>query len=129
MLVGFPSDNFTAIIAANYMVDALKVGIAASTRLPSSFPLSYQISVSPPLVQLPMIADITCPDFPARCVVDNKVPGSAMRLYGSRELVVAVCEFKILGSDIAHRVVEAILDFCQRHKMPDVVGERNQRSE
>ena len=29
LLVGFPSDNFTAIIAANFMVDALKLPMAS----------------------------------------------------------------------------------------------------
>lgn len=92
-------------------------------------------------LKLPLVGDLISDTFPLTCVVNNYVPGNACRIYGDRRLVVFVSdlkveEFKEQLSDrccssraiprlemvisvlcaYIHSVVEAIYDFCRRHR-------------
>jgi len=86
---GFTSSSLTPILVANYLADQL---------------------------ELPLIGDMLCDDFPPRAVVNNGQIQRAVRILGDQRLVVFLCEFSFSKADITNNIIEALLDFSSRHK-------------
>jgi len=93
VLVGFPSQTLTSIITAGFIREKF---------------------------HLPIIGVITSPRFPPRCIVENGIPSHPIRIFGNKQLVIILCEFKVPETQI-WGVVEAILDFADRHNCKIVI--------
>lgn len=85
---GFPASTVTAVIAAGYLADHLK---------------------------LPVIAEFTSTAFPSVCVVEKAQPLNAVRMVGNKNIVVLLSEFKVVDPEITQDLVDAVLDFAHRH--------------
>eukprot|EP00762_Andalucia_godoyi_P002560 ANDGO_03402.mRNA.1 hypothetical protein len=88
ILEGFPAEGVTAILTAQFFVDALN---------------------------LPLIGDMVSTEFPPTCTVKQFRPSQACRIYGNKQLVVFASEFA-LTPEVAHAIVHAVFDFARRHR-------------
>jgi predicted ATP-grasp superfamily ATP-dependent carboligase len=89
LIEGFPSISLASILSAGYIREQLK---------------------------LPLIGVMTSPKFPPRCIIENGVPIHPIRIYGNKQVVVCLCEFKIPTPELTYEVVSLLLDFADRHK-------------
>jgi len=92
---GFTSSSLTPILVANYLADQL---------------------------ELPLIGDILCDDFPPRAVVNNGQIQRSVRILGDQRIVVFLCEFSFAKADITNSIIEALLDFSARHKCSNLLS-------
>ncbi|EFC47272.1 COG1938 domain-containing protein [Naegleria gruberi] len=90
VIEGFPSEEgMTAIMTANYIIKQL---------------------------QLPLVGDIVSPYFTPLGVVRDGLPSHGIRIYGNKKIVVFVSEYEIKDPEIQNDVIDAVYDFCQRHR-------------
>ena len=68
MLHGFPSATLTSILVSGFMRETL---------------------------DLPMVAVITSPSFPPRCLIENSVPVHPVRIFANKDIAIVQCEFKV----------------------------------
>eukprot|EP00123_Amoebidium_parasiticum_P016004 comp23241_c0_seq1/m.37939 comp23241_c0_seq1/g.37939 ORF comp23241_c0_seq1/g.37939 comp23241_c0_seq1/m.37939 type:complete len:355 (-) comp23241_c0_seq1:70-1134(-) len=89
---GFGSEGLATLIAAQYLVDELK---------------------------LPLIGQMHSASGPPLCVVRWDQPTGAVRIYGDRRLVVFTTP-KRIGPEMSSAVVKAIFEFAARHRCTHV---------
>ncbi|KAF0981122.1 hypothetical protein FDP41_012910 [Naegleria fowleri] len=90
VIEGFPSEEgMTAIMTANYIIKQL---------------------------QLPLVGDIVSPYFTPLGVVRDGLPSHGIRIYGNKKIVVFVSEYEIKDPEIQNDIIDAVYDFCQRHR-------------
>jgi len=92
---GFTSSSLTPILVANYLADQL---------------------------ELPLIGDILCDDFPPRAVLNNGSIQRSVRILGDERFVVFLCEFSFAKADLTNNIIEALLDFSIRHKCSNLIS-------
>ncbi|KNC83914.1 hypothetical protein SARC_03849 [Sphaeroforma arctica JP610] len=97
MVTGFAhGTSLTPFIAANFLVDQLK---------------------------LPLVATLSAPELPARAIVERGQPAPGIRIHGNANGVcVALCEFKIPSNPIINGVIEAVVDFSARHNIKCILS-------
>jgi len=88
IIEGFPSMTLTSLLTTNYLQEQL---------------------------ELPLIGVITSPEFPPRCVILKGRPTHAVRIFGNKDIVLIISEFKIPKPDLNYWLVQIILDFAKRH--------------
>jgi predicted ATP-grasp superfamily ATP-dependent carboligase len=94
MVEGFPSVSLTSLLTAGYLREQL---------------------------DLPLIGCIASPKFPPRCVIEGGVPIHPIRLFGNKYMVVVLCEFKLPTAELTYDVVQALLNFSERHKISNII--------
>jgi len=83
LVTGFPTnEGLTPMLTANYLVrHALSINHWRLERLKLA---GLQVEQ----LELPLIGDILSDVFPSTCVVNKFMPGSAVRIYGDKRVVV-----------------------------------------
>ncbi|KAL9646926.1 hypothetical protein ABK040_013785 [Willaertia magna] len=96
VIEGFPSEEgMTAIMTANYIIKQLK---------------------------LPLVGDIVSPYFQPLGVVRDGLPSHGIRIYGNKKIVVFVSEYEIRDPEIQNDIIDAIYDFCTRHRAKALIS-------
>lgn len=76
-------------------------------------------------LKLPLVAIFFSPRLPAMCSVHSYRGTSPIRIYGNKEICVAVGDIEmqpIQQSDLVYQICKAFLDFARRHKCRHVVS-------
>jgi len=94
LVEGFPSVSLASILTTGYLREQLK---------------------------LPLIGVISSSAFPPRAIIEGGKPSHPIRIFGDKRLVTILCEFKLPSNEVTYDVVDAILDFSERHKCSMVI--------
>jgi len=94
LVEGFPSVSLASILTTGYLREQLK---------------------------LPLIGVISSSSFPPRAIIEGGKPSHPIRIFGDKRLVTILCEFKLPSNEVTYDVVDAILDFAERHKCKMII--------
>jgi predicted ATP-grasp superfamily ATP-dependent carboligase len=89
VLAAQPSQAFTAVLAAQHIIETLS---------------------------LPLVAVISTPRMVPKCIISDGIPTSPIRIHGDKRLVVVLSETKSGIDDVSFDLAQLILDFAKRHR-------------